>query len=61
MADNIRCKISALSEPNWTAESIRPYLFHCIEKFGVECSFFASNWPFDWLFGTFDNLVKAYH
>lgn len=37
-ADNIRCKISALSEPDWTAESIRPYILHCIETFGVERS-----------------------
>lgn len=60
-ADNIRCKISALSEPDWTAESIRPYVLHCIETFGVERSFFGSNWPVDWLFGTYDDLVDAYN
>ncbi len=62
-ADNIRCKISGLgmAEPNWTAESIRPYVLHCIETFGVERSFFGSNWPVDWVFSTYDYLVDAYH
>ena len=62
-ADNVRCKISGLgmSEPKWTAESIRPYVLHCIETFGVERSFFGSNWPVDWLFSTYDYLVDAYH
>ena len=61
-ADNIRCKISGLgmAEPNWTAESIRPYVLHCIETFGVERSFFGSNWPVDWLSSTYDYLVDAY-
>jgi len=61
-ADNIRCKISGLgmAGPNWTAESIRPYVLHCIETFGVERSFFGSNWPVDWLFSTYDYLVDAY-
>ena len=62
-ADNVHCKISGLgmSEPKWTAESIRPYVLHCIETFGVERSFFGSNWPVDWLFSTYDYLVDAYH
>lgn len=62
-ADNVRCKISGLgmNDPKWTAESIRPYVLHCIETFGVERSFFGSNWPVDWLFSTYDYLVDAYH
>lgn len=60
-ADNIRIKISALGQPNWTANDIRPYVLHCIEQFGVERSFFASNWPVDWLFSSYDYLVDAYH
>jgi predicted TIM-barrel fold metal-dependent hydrolase len=61
-ADNIRCKISGLGmgDNNWTVDSIRPYVLHCIEAFGVERCFFASNWPVDWLFSSYDALVEAY-
>ncbi|NQW17334.1 MAG: amidohydrolase family protein [Chloroflexi bacterium] len=61
-ADNIRCKISGLGmgDNNWTVDSIRPYVLHCIETFGVERSFFASNWPVDWLFSSYDAVVDAY-
>ncbi len=61
-ADNTRCKISGLGmgDNNWTVDSIRPYVLHCIETFGVERSFFASNWPVDWLFSSYDAVVDAY-
>ena len=61
-ADNIRCKISGLGmgDNNWTVDSIRPYVLYCIETFGVERCFFASNWPVDWLFSSYDALVDAY-
>ena len=60
--ENIHCKISGLgmSDHDWTVDSIRPYVLHCIESFGVDRSFFASNWPVDWLWSSFDNLIKAY-
>ena len=62
-ADNIRCKISGLgmAAPDWTADSIRPYVLHCIETFGIDRAFFGSNWPVDWLFSTYDYLLDAYH
>ena len=61
-ADNIRCKISGLGmgDPNWTVDSIRPYVLHCIETFGVQRCFFGSNWPVDWLFSSYDAVVDAY-
>ena len=61
-ADNIRCKISGLgmADNNWTVGSIRPYVLHCIETFGVERCFFGSNWPVDWLFSSYDAVVDAY-
>ena len=61
-ADSIRCKISALGmgDNDWTADSIRPFVMYCIETFGVERCFFASNWPVDWLFSTYDAVVDAY-
>ena len=61
-SDNIRCKISGLGmgDQNWTVSSIRPYVLHCIETFGVERCFFGSNWPVDWLWSTYDDLINAY-
>ena len=61
-ADNIRCKISGLGmgDHNWTVDSIRPYVLRCIETFGVERSFFATNWPVDWLWSEYDAVVDAY-
>ena len=61
-SDNIRCKISGLGmgDQNWTVSSIRPYVLHCIETFGVERCFFGSNWPVDWLWSSYDDLINAY-
>ncbi len=60
--DNIICKISGLgmADHDWTADSIRPYVLHCIETFGVERSLFATNWPVDSLFSDYDTIVNAY-
>lgn len=62
-ADNVVCKISALAngaDPNWTVESIRPWVMGCIEAFGPERCFFGSNWPIDRHFGTYARLIDAY-
>ena len=61
-ADNIWWKISGLGmgDNNWSVDSIRPYVLHSIETFGPSRCFFASNWPVDWLFSTYDVLVEAY-
>ena len=61
-ADNVRCKISGLGmgDNNWTVASIRPYVLHSIETFGVERCFFATNWPVDWLWSSYDAVVDAY-
>ena len=31
-----------------------------IETFGVDRCFFGSNWPVDWLWSTYDELIDAY-
>ena len=61
-ADNIICKISGLGmgDPDWTTDSIRPYVLRCIEAFGVERSLFATNWPVDSLFSDYGAIVRAY-
>ena len=61
-ADNVLCKISGLGmgDNDWTVDSIRPYVLHCLETFGIERCFFSTNWPVDWLFSTYDAVVDAY-
>ena len=61
-AENVICKISGLGmgDNEWTVDSIRPYVLHCIETFGVERSLFATNWPVDSLFSDYDTIVDAY-
>jgi predicted TIM-barrel fold metal-dependent hydrolase len=61
-AENIVCKISGLGmgDHNWTVESIRPYVLSCIGAFGVQRSIFATNWPVDSLFSSYDTLIDAY-
>ena len=61
-ADNTRIKISglAMGDQNWTVDSIRPWVLACIETFGVERSFFATNWPVDWLWSSYQAVIDAY-
>ena len=61
-AENVICKISGLGmgDNDWTVDSIRPYVLYCIETFSPARSLFATNWPVDWLFSSFDAVVDAY-
>ena len=61
-AENVICKISGLGmgDNAWTVDSIRPYVLHCIETFGVERSLFATNWPVDSLWSSYAAIVDAY-
>ncbi|HRE00458.1 MAG TPA: amidohydrolase family protein [Ilumatobacteraceae bacterium] len=60
---NVVVKISALAsgaDPNWTTDSIRAWAEWCIDVFGSERAMFASNWPIDRLYGSYERLVDAY-
>ncbi|HEY1999109.1 amidohydrolase family protein [Paraburkholderia sp.] len=59
---NVAVKISGLAmfDHQWTVESLRPYVLETIDTFGVERSMFASNFPVDRLFGTYEKLWHAY-
>lgn len=59
---NVVCKISGLGmcDNAWTLDSIRPWVLSCIEAFGVERSFFGSNWPVDRLYSSYGDVVDAY-
>ncbi|MDH2903763.1 MAG: amidohydrolase family protein [Actinomycetota bacterium] len=61
-AENTWCKISGLGmyDHQWTVASLRPWVFACIEIFGVERCFFGTNWPVDRLFSSYDPVIDAY-
>ena len=61
-AENVACKISGfgMADNKWTIESIRPWVLHCIEAFGVDRSMFGTNWPVDILYATYLEQVDAY-
>jgi predicted TIM-barrel fold metal-dependent hydrolase len=61
-APNVVIKISGLGmcDNDWTVESLRPWVMTCIEAFGVERSFFGTNWPVDRLYSSYPDVVDAY-
>ena len=44
----------------WTADSLRPWVLACVEEFGVERSFFGSNWPVERLYSSYGDVLDAY-
>ena len=61
-APNVACKISGLGmgDWKWTVDSIRPFVLHAIEAFGADRCMFASNFPVDKLFSSYDDLFNAF-
>lgn len=61
-APNVACKISGLGmgDWKWSIESIRPYVEEAIAAFGVERCMFASNFPVDKLFSSYDAIFDAF-
>jgi predicted TIM-barrel fold metal-dependent hydrolase len=61
-APNTVVKISGLGmyDNKWTVESIRPWVEACIEAWGTDRAFFATNWPVDSLFSSYGDVVNAY-
>jgi predicted TIM-barrel fold metal-dependent hydrolase len=61
-APNVACKISGLGmgDWSWTTESIRPYVEEAIAAFGVDRCMFASNFPVDELFSSYDKIFDAF-
>ena len=61
-APNVVCKISGLGmrDPAWTVDSIRPWVLACLDAFGVDRSFFGTNWPVDRLFSSYGDVLDAY-
>jgi predicted TIM-barrel fold metal-dependent hydrolase len=61
-APNVVVKVSGLAmrDPDWTTESIRPWVLECIDAFGPSRVVFATNWPVDSLFSDYGDVVRAY-
>lgn len=59
---NVQVKISGLGmvDWHWTEESIRPFVLETIEMFGIDRCMFASNFPVDKLYSSFDALYCAF-
>ena len=56
------CKLSGLAMPfkSTSAEVLAPWLEYALEAFGVDRCMFASNFPVDSAFGTFDELYETF-
>jgi L-fuconolactonase len=63
LGPNVVCKLSGLAMPLESMEPGRlaPWLEHAIEAFGVDRCMFASNFPVDARYGTFDELYGAFN
>lgn len=61
-APNVAAKISGLglADHDWSTDSISPWVLGVIEAFGVERCMFATNWPVDKLFSSYQDLIDAY-
>jgi predicted TIM-barrel fold metal-dependent hydrolase len=60
--ENFVTKISGLGmfDPKWTTESTKIFVEKTIEIFGIERCMFASNFPVDKIFNSFDNYWNSF-
>jgi predicted TIM-barrel fold metal-dependent hydrolase len=59
---HVSLKISgfAMFDPDWTVESIRPYVLESLAIFGAERCMLGSNFPVDRLHRSFDTIFDAF-
>jgi L-fuconolactonase len=62
LGDNVVCKLSGLAMPleSMKVDAFAPWLEYAIEVFGVDRCMFASNFPVDSMYGTFDELYGVF-
>jgi len=62
LGDNVVCKLSGLAMPfgSMGVDALAPWLEYAIEAFGVDRCMFASNFPVDAMYGTFDELYTTF-
>ena len=60
--ENVAAKISGLGmfDPQWTIDSTRIFVEKTIQIFGIDRCMFASNFPVDKIFNTFDNYWESF-
>jgi len=58
---NVHCKLSGFGmfDPDWTAESIRPFVLTAIELFSPARCMFGSNFPVDKLYRSYAEVWEA--
>ncbi len=63
LGDNVVCKLSGLAMPleSMSVGAFAPWLEYAIEAFGVDRCMFASNFPVDSMYGTFDELYAVFN
>lgn len=61
-APNVTVKISglAMTDPRFTAESLRRWVDACVEAFGPDRCVLGSNWPVDRLYSSYDVIMDLY-
>ena len=62
LGDNVVCKLSGLAMPfgSMGVDAFGPWLEYAIAAFGPDRCMFASNFPVDSMFGTFDDLYATF-
>ncbi len=62
LGHNVMCKLSGLAMPFGTmsVEGFSPWIEYAIGAFGVDRCMFASNFPVDSMYGTFDELYSVF-
>jgi L-fuconolactonase len=63
LGENVVCKLSGLAMPfgSMHVDALAPWLEYAIEVFGVDRCMFASNFPVDSMYGSFDDLYGAFN
>jgi L-fuconolactonase len=62
LGDRVVCKLSGLAMPlaSMSVDAFAPWLEYAVEAFGVDRCMFASNFPVDSMYGTFDELFEVF-
>jgi L-fuconolactonase len=62
VGENVLCKLSGLAMPfgSMSVDALGPWLEYAMEAFGVDRCMFASTFPVDAVYGTFDDLYTTF-
>jgi predicted TIM-barrel fold metal-dependent hydrolase len=62
LGERVVCKLSGLAMPlgSMALDALRPWLARAIDLFGPDRCMFASNFPVDAMYGTFDELYSTF-